>query len=482
MLQNNDFFSALKIDHDTNEAIYVQLYHKISDAIRQGLLAPGYRLPSVRRLAAVLSINPGTVVAAYRELEANGCILSRHGSGSTVANQPQASFSNADAIPELISFSGNEHPLNGEGIINMQAIALNPDIVSIEKFKELSLTVLDRDKAHAFSTDDSRGYMSLRQSISAKLQQSHFKIEADNIQLISGAQQGIDLVARALISYGDYVFTETPTYPGAIAAFKAVGARLIGIPLAEDGIDIDILEARLKEFHPRLLYLMPSLQNPTGISYSNEKRARLMGLAHLYNTYILEDDYLGDLNYCPVNFRHLKALDSDDRVIYLKSLSQLFMPGLHIGFLASPAALNRRIAKVKQLADLSSSGLTQRVLDLYLRKNIWDTHLKNLRSVYASRFEFTRELLKKHLPPSVSWQSPIGGLSFWLKMPPGISSRDIIYAAENKGLLLTDGNAFFPETHSENYLRISFATLAPSEIKKGVDILTDIINTQLRQS
>ena len=472
MVENTDFFDTLTIPNIRNEALYVYLYKAINTAITQGILASGYRLPPIRTLAKKLQINPGTVASAYKELEHNGFIFSRPGSGSTVAEHARKDFASYDELPDIGNFSLDN---SMDDIINMRSIALNPDIVSIDQFKDLFNLVLERDHALSFIVDDSRGFQSLRESIACKLAENSIFVNMNNIQVVSGAQQGIDLIARSLISHGDYVITESPVYPGAIAAFRAIGAKVISFPLESDGPDLINLENKLKTFRPKLIYTMPTLQNPTTISYSNEKRIRLMGLARFYNCLILENDYLGDLIYKNSEFKTLKSLDTDDRVIYLKSLSQIFMPGLHIGFLVTPTSSNKRIAKVKRLVDLSSSGLSQRVLDLYLRKKLWDTHLRKIRSIYSQRFEFTIRLLKKHLPDLINWQIPLGGLSFWLQLPDNISCKELITIAKSRGLLLTDCREFFLSKSCDNYLRLSFSLLSPQEIEKGIHILSDVL-------
>ena len=478
---SDDFsnFVSIQLSKDKKNALYVQLYDALLHLIQDGHLSPGYALPPVRKFAGFLGINAGTVVSAYRELEKNGWIYSRTGSGSYVAEPPETiDKEREDTIPALeIHDPEFLTGTQSSDAINMSSISLNPDIVSVEQFKQLILRVLDRDQGHAFGYQESQGFLPLRESIARYLAQSGIHTSAENLQIISGAQQGIDIVARAILQHGDYVFTEAPTYPGAIAAFRARGAKLIDIPLEADGPDLALLENRLRKFQPRLIYCMPNLQNPTGITWSLEKRARLMGLARYYNAYVLEDDYISELSYREEPLAPLKAMDRDDRIIYLKSFSKIFMPGLRLAFLNMPERLAPRLLQVKHLADISTSGLTQRVFDLYLRQGIWQKHIQAIRRIYSTQFDFTCRLADEHLPVSVQWQNPRGGLSLWLQLPHTMDAAAVTEAARQQNLLITDGTDFYPRPTDRHHIRISFATLSLQQIEAGLRILGTILSS-----
>lgn len=467
---NLNDFASINISRASGHSLYAQLYEGLVGLIETGHLSAGYALPPVRRLAAHLGINAGTVARAYRELEVSGYIYSRRGSGSYVADPPERS-EEAPAVSALELHDPEFATRGAAGAINMNTIALNPDLVSVQNFKRLMNEVLDRDGGHAFGYQESQGFLPLRESIARYLGASGIKAAAERLQIISGAQQGIDIVARALLTNGDYVFTESPTYPGAIAAFRARGARIIDIPLGPDGPDMRVLEERLRRFTPRLIYVMPNLQNPTGATYSREKRTRLMGLARYYGAYVLEDDYLSELSYSDTPMAPLKALDRDDRVIYLKSFSKIFMPGLRLAFLLMPEALRKPLLAMKQLTDIATSGLTQRVFDLYLRKGLWARHIAGLRSIYEEQFRYTVETARRLLPASVHFTVPAGGLSLWLTLPEWLSAPELTARAAAAGLTITDGTTFYPRESDCHHIRLSFATLKPDEIERGLHIL-----------
>lgn len=469
-------FVSIQLDKNQTEALYVQLYRQLREMIIMGKVSHGYLLPPVRKFAAYLGINAGTVMSAYRELEKNGYVFSRSGSGSYVAELPEVeeaddAESRFDALDVVLPGAEAHY-------INLASIALNPDIISVDTFKAVLNEVLERDKGYAFSYQESQGFYPLRESIAVHLNGYGVKADAGNVQIISGAQQGIDIVAKAFLCYGDYVFMEKPTYPGAIAAFKSRGAKIVEIPMEHDGIAIDELEEKLKKFRPKLIYIMPNIQNPTGYSYSVVKRNRLMGLCRYYQTFILEDDYISELNYSNNRLAPLKAIDRDDRVIYLKSFSKIFMPGLRLAFLTIPHELINKILAVKHNSDISTSGLTQRAFDLYLRKGIWHDHISEICKLYQRQFEFTLTMLKKHLPSEIHFVTPEGGLSVWIVLPEGVSAQKIVEAAKREEVLLTAGRSFFPRNAPDRYLRISFATASCEEIEKGIGIIGRIITKQ----
>ena len=469
-------FVSIQLNRNAKEALYVQLYNQLRELIIEGKISEGYLLPPVRKFAAFLGINIGTVMNAYKELEKQGYIFSRSGSGSYVAEL--SGIEEGEELETDIDIEAVEpiKPDLGEKYINLAGIALNPDVVSVDQFKQVLNEVLDRDKGYAFSYQESQGFYPLRESITLHLKEHGVKTNANNVQIISGAQQGIDIVAKATLNYGDYVFMEKPTYPGAIAAFRSRGAKIIEIPMEEDGIAIDELEKQIKKFRPKLIYVMPNIQNPTGCTYSVIKRNRLMGLARYYGTYILEDDYISELSYEKEIMAPLKAIDRDDRVIYLKSFSKIFMPGLRLAFLTIPQKLVNKFLVVKHNSDISTSGLTQRAFDLYLRKGIWHQHIKQISSLYQRQFTFTVKMLEKYLPKSIQYVKPRGGLSIWLILPECISAKKIVEAAKKEAVIITEGKLFFSRKAPDRYLRISFATASQGEIETGIQIVGKILN------
>ena len=315
---NADQLSAannIRLNRQAKEPLYAQLYDALRSRIANGQLAPDRRLPAVRVLAKALGINPGTVVSAYRELEKNGYIISRRGSGSFVQEGMADSLPGQAQIPYLSHFPADR---SDQPLIDFASYSLNPDRFSTTAFKQAVNYILDRDGGHAFVIEDEMGYYPLRESLAAELAQRWIKTTPQNIQITSGSQQAIDICARALIRQGDCVMVQNPTYPGAVDAFKACGAKVIGLNF-DHGTLINELEKMLKIIQPKILYLMPNLQNPTTNSLSRLEKARIIGLAHRHDFWIIEDDYGSGLAYDSNTLHTMKEHDPDDRIIYVRN-------------------------------------------------------------------------------------------------------------------------------------------------------------------
>lgn len=470
-------FVSIQLDRNGKTALYVQLYDALREAILCGQLTEGYLLPPVRRLAVETSINAGTVVSAYRLLEKNGYIRAKRGSGFFVTDI-LAQTDEREDVREESAFLPHMTPVT-DGI-DLLSASPSPEYIRVTDFKRVINEVLDRDGGYAFGYQDGQGYYPLRQAMAGYLTNCGIRASAEDVHTISGAQQGIDIVAKAVLSFGDYVLVERPTYAGAIGAFRSRGAKIIDAPMTEDGIDMNAVEDALRKFRPKLIYVMPNIQNPTGYSYSNAKKNRLLGLARRYQTLILEDDYISELDYSDERSAPLKALDRDERVIYLKSFSKMFMPGLRLGFLVVPMRKRAHIITVKQQSDGSTAGLTQRAFDLYLRNGIWSKHSRAIYDVYHARHEEMATLLQTHLPKETTVYPARGGLTYWLRLPSGISAKRTAESLAERGVLVQEGSAFFVSARSDSFLRVSFAAEEGKRLAEGVKILGNVITEMIK--
>ncbi|ASR41621.1 PLP-dependent aminotransferase family protein [Ligilactobacillus agilis] len=472
MVKSDFDFVSIQLKPEKDLPLYVQLYQQLADLIRAGKIVENYRLPAIRKLAQSLEVNPGTVVNAYKELEKNGFIYSKLGSGSYVAKQEQ--LSESFNLPLGVT----EVDDNQADYLDLTTVSLSPDLVSVKDFQTAIDQVLKTAGSYAFSAQESQGYYPLRQALCSELAKSSIYTAPQNVQIISGAQQGIDIIARTLLKHGDTVLVENPTYPGALAAFRACGAKIIDVKMTADGMDMEEAETKIRLYRPKLIYTMPNVQNPTGITYSKEKKRKLLGLARHYGAYILEDDSLSGLYYQSENTKPIKTYDQDERVIYILSLSKLFMPGLRLGYLLVPTELLARVRTIKHLADIATSGLIQRVYDYYLRNGLWSKHLTTLKESYQQRFEYCQQLLEKQLGKQVSYQLPQGGLTFWLKLPAKVSAKMVAQKAKKQGVLVTPGQVFYARQADDSHLRISFAGVDEQQAKEALIILGQIIKAE----
>lgn len=457
-----NYFVSIQLYKENGIPLYIQLYDQLVFLIREGKLSPGFLLPPVRKLAALLSVNPGTAVAAYRELEQNGYILTKRGSGSFVADRSGPPVA-------LLPLSEEQ---KDQTLSDMRRISIDPSLFPTQTLKDFISRIIDRDGPSAFTTDGIEGYRPLREAIAASILTEGIHTSPDLIQIVSGSQQGIDIAARALLSHGSFVIAENPTYPGAVSVFRACGAKVADIPLVRGGLDLSRLEELVVRFRPSLLYVTPDIQVPTGISYTMQVKARILALARRYDFYILEDDYANGLCYTTPG-RPMKAIDTHDRVLYLRSVSALFAAGLRIAFLIMPRALVPAIQKMKYLSDLATAGLTQRVLDLYLREGKWTPYAERVRAM-SERKLHQALAASRTLPPSISVQKPAGGLSLWLTFPKDTDMPALLTAARQKGFLFMDGAPFFIRGSDTPALRISFGAASEETIQNAFQVLDEL--------
>lgn len=439
------------------EPLYIQIARAITQAIQEGRIAANTRLPSIRSLARELEVNPVTVVSAYRHLEQQGYAWSKPGSGTYSGSVQTTAPARQISVPA--------------DAINFASSTPTPDIFPVEDFRQHLNRILDRDGGHAFGYQESQGYFPLRESFAQYL--LNLSIEADprQIHIISGAQQGIDIAAKMLCAHGDTVVVEDPTYPGAMAAILSRGGRPLSVPLTPDGPDLVALEELFSRHRPRFFYCMPNYQNPTGCTWTVAIRQAVLELAHRHQVYIVEDDFLTELNFCHHQNTPLKALDTRGRVLYIKSFSKILMPGLRLGLLLSPADLVDAAGEAKHLSDISSSGLLQRAFDLYLREGAWQRHLQEMKAIYEQRYhELTRHI--SQLP--LKFTPPGGGLHLWLGANQDCDA--LARRSLEKKLLLIPGSQFSPKFR--DHFRLSFAAVHLGQIKEGIAILSDTLQTK----
>ncbi len=479
---------SIRLDKNSKIPMYMQLYNVIKKMILEGTLLPDFRLPSVRQFRDSLQINQVTVVSALKMLENEGYVYKKQGSGTFVSPcmPPVSNNTLNDENPisdELyqqddIFLISNGQIKIGANTVNFASATPTPELFPVEDFRKVLDEVLERDRGNAFGYQDSQGFYPLRESIPETLHKSNITASPESIQIISGAQQGIDIISKALLTQGDCVVTESPTYTGALAVFKSRGAHIVDVEMLEDGPDLDLFEYNVKKHRPKLVYSIPSFQNPTGYSYSNDKRREIINLAIKYNFYILEDDYVSDLDFENRNYLPLKAIDTHDRVILIKSFSKIFMPGLRLGFMIVPSRLAGIILQAKHTTDISTSGLIQRAFDLYIRKGYWDKHFKFMYNIYKERYFEIIRALNRFLPPCVRFSPPGGGLNIWLSFPYGFPIETLTRQAASEDIVFAPGRIFYSSPHVQKLdnIRLSFASVYKEQIEEGICKLCKMIS------
>jgi DNA-binding transcriptional MocR family regulator len=469
---------APRLDRSADTPLYIQLADSLREAIASGAYPAGGRLPAVRPLAGKLDLNPSTVVAAYRILEQEGRLRTRPGSGVYVETGGAAA-EGGPAGPALEPATGaaGRPPVR----IDLAAAAPPAGRFPIGDIKRLMNEVLDRDGGAAFEYQESGGYRPLRAAAADHFAAAHgFRPDVADIHIVSGAQQGIDLAAKALLAPGDWALTENPSYRGAVDVFWSRGARVEGLEIGPGGVDPDELAAAALRRRPKLFYLMPCFQTPTTVSYTPEVRRAVLASAAAADFYLVEDDSFSDLAYAPApgGFRPfpLKAEDAAGRVLYIKSFSKILMPGLRLACLVAPAALRQRIERAKLSSDLSSNGFLQRMLELYLSRGDHERHAERLRAAYGERRDLAVAALAPLVRRGARCSSPAGGLHLWLELPPDVAARDLQAYARGAGCALQREAAYRWTAGPDRHLRLSYAVAEPADFAAGADILAEGID------
>jgi len=461
-------YKNIKLDRDSDEHLYYQLAEEIDKLIVDGSLNKYDKLPPIRKLAEILNLNNVTVVNAYKILEKWGRVYKKIGSGTYIIP-----INNSDYL------DGENREPKKECIYDFSKTSPTSDFFPIKSFKNAINVVLDTEGGIAFNYQEGKGHYNLRDSITTYLKGYNLFVSPDDIQIISGAQQGLDIVSKGILNYGDTIIVESPTYAGAIATFKNRGLKIIDVPVLDDGIDMEKFEDEVRKHRPKLFYVMPNFQNPTGILYSEEKRNKLIELSKELDFYILEDDYGTELNYSNSDVYSLKSQDKYDKVIYIKSFSKIFMPGLRLGFMISAKKLNTRIAIAKHTTDIATSGLIQRAFYYYLKDGDWKSQIENLKKIMNERMKIAINTLKKNLPKECGFIESFGGVNLWIYLPEKIDSSEFSeFARENK-VMIVPGEVFYNSKRITNDFRISITAIETESVALGIMKLCSLMNEYL---
>ncbi|EES50967.1 PLP-dependent aminotransferase family protein [Clostridium botulinum] len=449
---------------------YVQISNFTKNLIEKKVIRDKEKLPTIRELAKILEVNSVTIVNAYNKLKAEGYAYQKVGSGTyaKVKEYPnifRREYSNTlkklriDELPNIVDFTGET----------------NTEVLfPIKDLKGIIDKVLDRDGANALVSDNSYGYKNLISTINNVFWDN--QLNEEDILIVSGAQQGIDIVSKGILNINDNVVVEKPTYGGALSVFKWKKANIFEVPIKEDGIDLDKFEKILQKNNIRCFYTMSYFQNPTGVSYSLEKKKRILELAEIYDFYIMEDDYLSELIYeKSIEYIPFKWLDRNERVIYIKSFSKIFLPGIRLGYLVAPEIFRESLQNSKFNTDITTSSLMQRALDLYIYESKWKENIKALNIEYSKRYNIMQKILDNDFGKLVSYIDPRGGLNFYLTLKDSkINSKELFLRLRKKGVYITPGIMFFTSHNDgKNTFRIGFYQTDEDKIIKGLNILRE---------
>jgi DNA-binding transcriptional MocR family regulator len=468
----------IPLDRDGDEPLFRQIENWLRDGIVSGGLPPSMRLPSSRALANDLGVSRITVANAYAQLDRDGLIAAREGSGTFVAAPvptPPAPESDGQSWPLWQRESSRSAAVRAapSGPSHPELIAFtgvgDPRMFPVNEFGRTIKEVLARDGTSALEYGRfDHGYGPLRETVVQLLASQGIHSRAEQVLITSGSQQAIALTCDVLLKRRDTVLVEQPTYNLALDLFRAMGLTIVGVPVDEHGMMVELVEDLLQQHHPRLIYTIPNFQNPSGASLSAARRRRLLTLAARYNIPILEDDFVGDLRYEGRALPAIKALDHVGHVIYVGTFSKLLMPGLRVGFLVADGPILEHIGVRKQVHDLTTSPLMQRVVDRYVTVGRYQAHLRRTIRAYRARRDALHTSVHEFLPGATVAPSH-GGLFAWVRLMSEVSAQELLPHALDEGVDFAPGPRFFANpTDGEHFLRLNFATRTPDEITEGM--------------
>ncbi|MGQ9631025.1 MAG: MocR-like pyridoxine biosynthesis transcription factor PdxR [bacterium] len=489
----------LNLDRTVKTPLYIQIRDRISDLIGRGLLPPGSRLPPTRELADSLGVSRNTVVSAYRELEVSGLISSHVGRGAFVCKYlPRGVSSSGGEVKSKMRFEGlfstswtrSYAPL-ASGMEQLSEADDDPDTISLAsalpdrdlfplgEFRDCLQSAMRRYGADLLTSGPPQGFQPLLDYLPAFLARRGIRCEGRDMMIVNGIQQGLSIVGRLFVDPGDTVILENLTYPGALGVFRSLQANCVGIPVDSEGIRVDILENVLKRRSAKLLYTIPTFQNPTGTVLSAERRERLVELCRENQVVIVEDDYAHELIFEGKEALPLKAWDEWDGIIYMGSFSEILFPGIRLSWILAPRPILERLLLIKQSSDLYTNRILQGALLEFCRRGLLEKHLKRKRLVYRGRRDAMLGAMKTHFPKGISWQKPRGGLFQWVDLPSKIDALSLLLKARERGVVFAPDRIFSVEEWERGGFRLGFASVGEEKIEKGIKILGEILREML---
>jgi Transcriptional regulators containing a DNA-binding HTH domain and an aminotransferase domain (MocR family) and their eukaryotic orthologs len=376
--------------------------------------------------------------------------------------------------------------LQDKALLNAMELTETPDMISfsagfpspetypVEAIKESFIQVLDKEGKEALSYCSTSGYGKLREIIAERmLDKFDLNYAADEVIITSGSQQALDMSSMLFINKGDVVLFETPSYLGAVNALKAYEAELVALPTDNEGLVLDSLKQALDQYGDRvkLIYVIPDYQNPTGRSWSGERRKQFVEFMSAYDIPVIEDAAYSELSFEDKPEKPLSYYDKKGQVVYVGTFSKTFCPGLRVAWLCARKELMEKYLILKNAADLSSSAIAQRQMAYYLQHNDLDAHIKRITELYRDRRDRMMAVIEREFPKEAHYVVPGGGLFIWLELPENKDSRELLRRAMAEKVAFIPGGSFYPSGVKNNELRLNFSNMSHEEIEKGMTIL-----------
>lgn len=365
--------------------------------------------------------------------------------------------------PNIISFAGG---------------LPNPKSFPVKEIEEAVSKVLKTNGEEVLQYSTTEGYKPLREYIAQRYLKMGLKVDASEILITTGSQQGINLTGKVFLNKGDNVLFENPTYLAAIQSFGLMEAKFKSVSLLKDGVDIDALRKELDEDDIKLFYSVTNFQNPTGITYSKEKRKAVAEILEDRNTVFVEDNPYGEIRFLGEDIPPVKRYHKDG--ILFGSFSKIVSPGMRLGWIVAPQEVMEKLIIVKQAQDLHSNYFTQRTVYQYLIDNDVDKHIEKIKELYLNQRNLMVEMIEEHFPEGVEYTKPEGGMFLWVTLPEGLSSTELFDLAIKENVAFVPGKAFFVDGSGDNSLRLNFSNSSEEKIEEGIGRLGKAIQQLMK--
>lgn len=383
-------------------------------------------------------------------------------------------------IRELLKYASQP------GMISLGGGMPNPSSFAVDEIREISDYVLENYGPLALQYGNTGGYDELRKQLAIFLgEMEGIRTQAGNIIVTTGSQQALYSVGKILVNQDEFVITESPTYIGAISAFRACGIRMEGIAMDEQGMRTDLLQDSLEKHRtegkmPRFIYVIPNFQNPSGYTLSMERRKHLIDLSADFNVPIVEDNPYGHVRFSGNHLPNLKSMTNDNRVIYLGTFSKIMSPGLRIGFVSADESVVGKINLLKQGLELSGSTLTEFIAAEYLKRGIMKRKIPEVARMYGRKRDIMLKALEDSFPEWASWSKPEGGMFVWATLGGRINTSKMIARAIENKVTYISGASFYPEEIKYDGMRLNFTFPSDDDIPVAIKRLASVIDMEVK--
>jgi 2-aminoadipate transaminase len=394
------------------------------------------------------------------------------------------------------TFSNISNNIKRSAIREILKLTQNPEVISfagglpapesfpVDNLDEIISSMLKEEGPQVLQYDATEGVTELRELLLKRYQDDGVKCELDNMIVTTGSQQGLDLVGKVFVNQGDVVICGLPSYLGGISAFQAYGAKMEGVPMDEQGMSAELLEAKLIELgeqgiKPKFIYIIPDFQNPTGITMPESRRMEIIALAHKYDVLIVEDCPYREVRFEGEPQRMMYDLDNDDHVITLGTFSKTFAPGLRIGWVLGPKDVNDKIVVAKQSSDLCTPTFVQKIAVRYMKSEHFEANLQKTIDLYHQRRDVMLAEMEKHMPEGIKWTQPEGGMFLFITLPEHMDALELFHKAIEKKVAFVTGNVFYCDGGGTNTMRLNFSYVNNEKAIAGIQRLAEIIEAEM---